>query len=166
MLKIFHSFQDADIGKLVAVYEQSNIESGALNYPNFLSNLQILYAEQDMYAYLKLFFKQPQSFYAIWDVEGEYMAALRVEPYDDGVIFAGLETKPAARGNGYATNLVRTTVQHCGNIGIHKIYSHVDKKNTISLAVHRACGFERIGETAAYVDKSIVPSSCTLYIKL
>lgn len=162
MLKIFRSFQDVNIGKLVAVYEQSNIEKGATDYPNLPENLQVLQAEQDMYAYLELFFKQPQSFYAMWCSEDAYLAALRVEPYDDGVILAGLETKPAARGRGYAKNLVCAVLQYCSNMGIHKIYSHVDKENIPSLAVHKSCGFEQISDTAVYIDGSFISTSCTL----
>ena len=56
MLRICRRISDLDIGQLMAVYVQSNMQNGALNYPDFSSDRQLLEAEQDFYLFLKEFF--------------------------------------------------------------------------------------------------------------
>lgn len=160
-MKIFHTMNGLDLAQLNAVYTQSNRASGKQEYPNLSENMQILQAEQDFFAYLKLFFTQSDSVYAVWAPDGVYTAALRVEPYADGVLLAGLETLPDFRCKGNATMLVQGMLRHLSEQGSMKVYSHVDKRNTASLRVHERCGFERILEYAVYADGSVLRSSCT-----
>ena len=63
------------------VYEETNRITGQENYPKEIENLQLLFAEQDFYQYLELFFRGPDAVYAVWVVEGRYQAALRLEGY-------------------------------------------------------------------------------------
>lgn len=154
--------KELDFRQLMQVYIEGNRENGMEFYPDLPENQQILQAEQDFYAYLREFFKDSRSFYAVWAPDGAYVAALRMEPYADGLLLEALETAPEHRGKGYAKELVRQTLAMLAEREDVVIYSHVNKKNMASLAVHAACGFLRISEHAAYVDGSVLHSSCTL----
>ncbi len=162
MLQIIRELSQINIAQLKEVYLQSNTENGARDYPELDANIQLVYAEQDFYAYLKLFLEDKRSLCAVWAVEGVYKAALRLEPYQDGLLLAGLETAPDARRKGYAKMLVDAVLGYLSEQGSVRVYSHVDKRNTASLAVHRACGFTRILEHAVYADSSVSHSACTL----
>lgn len=162
MLKVIRSLKELDFHQLMQVYIEGNRENGAEFYPNLPENQQLLQAEQDFYAYLREFFTDPCTLYAVWAPEGVYVAALRLEPYADGLLLAGLETAPQYRKSGYATALVKQTLENLSVQEKVNVYSHVSKKNAASLAVHAACGFTRVSEHAVYVDGSVSHSSCTL----
>lgn len=161
MLKVIRSFGELDFGQLMKVYEQSNRESGAINYPQLSAGEQQLWAEQDLYSFLQCFFREREAFYAIWEPAACYVAALRMEPYRDGLLLEALETTPEYRRKGYATALVRAVLLYLEAQGTVKVYSHVSRKNAASLAVHRACGFEKYLDHAVYVDGSVSRKACT-----
>ena len=98
---------------------------------------------------------------AVWAPEGAYQAVLRLEPYADGLLLSGLETAPGSRRRGFAKALIEAVVEKLDNDGKTIVYSHVDKQNFASLAVHASCGFERTKEYAVYSDGSVLHSSCT-----
>ncbi len=154
MLKIIRVYKNLDVGKLIAVYSQSNQEKARKDYPDLSPNLQILEAEQDFYDYLKFFLSQNDAYYALWCHQDEYLAAVRVEPYLDGAILTGLETAPSARNQGFATDLIRAVQGKQKELGFSKLYSHIHKNNSISLAVHKRCGFQKISDDARYIDGS------------
>ena len=147
-MKIIHSVKAIDFRLLADVYIQSSREQGRLNYPGYPVQQQILLAEQELYGDLKCFFDTVNSFYAVWEIEGRYVSALRMEPYQDGMILEGLETAPQDRGNGYAKKLVSAVLSELSKHGNGIIYSHVDNKNAASMAVHLACGFEKVKDCA------------------
>ena len=165
MIKIISSFKELDIGQLTHVCEESIRINGRESYPGLSENMQILQSEQDFYESVKLYFGDNAAIFAVWMSEGVYVAALRIEPYADGFLLSCLETAPEMRRRGYAAALIQGTVSCLSQQG-GKLYSHVDKKNTASLNLHMACGFERILEHAVYLDGSVYHSSCTLCRKL
>lgn len=159
MLKIAEKLNELDFGQLMAVYEESNQENGAEFWPELSQGQQILRAEQDFYQYLKeCFFPTEGAYYALWVVEGKYVSASRLEPYQDGMLLEALETAPEHRHKGYAAKLIRAVLEWVGN---QKVYSHVSKRNAASLRTHEKCGFHRIMEHAVYADGSVLTSSCT-----
>ena len=163
MLKIVHSIRALRFSSLMAVYEQSNRERGRENYPALCSAEQLLQAEQDFYDYLcNDFFQDPQAFYALWDHQGRCVSALRIMPYRDGYLLSGLETAPEAREKGYAKNLLKAVLSYMENRVNGVLYSHVKKSNVVSLAIHKACGFEKSSDIAAYIDGSVCTDSVTL----
>ena len=163
MLRIFTSVAGLDMPALMAVYEQSNSQKGQTEYPREPAGLQLLFAEQDMRNYLReTFFRTEDAFCAIWEERGKYLAALRVEPYRDGVIVAGLETAPDHRSKGIATQLLTETVEQLRG---RKIYSHVAKSNKPSLHVHEKCGFRIIDDRSAFLDGSVSTNSYTLLLE-
>lgn len=117
-------------------------------------------AEQEFYRYLKeVFFCTSEACYAVWARDGRYLAALRIEPYRDGLLIAALETAPGARGNGYATALLSAVLQKFNN---RIFYSHVRKDNITSLRVHEKCGFICVSDSAVMLSGSVTLSHCTL----
>lgn len=163
MLKIIHSFNELEFGSLVTVYEQSNRESGEENDPELSPAEQQLQAEQRFYSYLRYeFFKDTRAFYALWVPQGRCVSALRIEPYRDGYLLSGLETLPISRGKGYATSLVKAVLSFMSEKTSGLLYSHVKRDNLASLAVHKACGFEKYLDHAVYIDGSVFHDSVTL----
>lgn len=163
MLFIAHSLGELNFRQLMDVYEEGNLENAAEFYPNAPKNQWPLLAEQAFHQYLKeCFFPTHGARYCIWVVEDKYVSALRLEPYQDGLLLEALETLPTERQKGYATALVKAVLAHCPN---EKIYSHVGKKNLASIKTHESCGFRRILEHAVYADGSVLQNCCTFCSK-
>lgn len=163
MICIAKSLQELDFCQLMEVYEEGNQENGMEFWPDLPQGQQILRAEQDFYQYLReCFFTTEGAVYALWEVDGAYVSALRLEPYQDGLLLEALETAPQHRRMGYASQLIRAVLEQ---VGEQKVYSHVSKRNTASLRTHASCGFHRILEHAVYADGSVLTSSCTFCSK-
>lgn len=161
MLKIVKKLRELDFGQLLAVYEESNRENGEDLYPDLPAGQQILRAEQDFYAYLQTgFFTQPGDRYCIWEENGQYISALRLQSYRDGLLLEALETHPDHRGRGYAQKLIRAALQ---KVEADRVYVHISPRNLPSIAAHTACGFQKILDYAVYADGS-VNDHCDTYI--
>lgn len=160
MLYYAHALCELQFGALMQIYLEGNQENAADNYPDRSAGEGLLLAEQDFYAYLRdVFFPTAGALYAIWVENGGYVSALRLEPYQDGLLIEGLETAPDARRNGYAKALMQAVQRdHSDTI----LYAHIHKKNVPSLALHETSGFSRIYEHAMYIDGSINDRCCTV----
>lgn len=159
MLMIATSLRQLNWSQLMALYEEGNRKNGEDLYPHLSAGQQLLHAEQDFYDYLKNgFFIQPGDRYCLWSEAGIYVSALRLERYQDGLLLEALETHPAYRGRGYAKKLVAAVLEGVDE----KVYSHISPRNGPSLAVHKACGFEKILNHSVYADGS-VNSRCHTY---
>ena len=160
MLKIVNKMNDFSFGKLMKVYEEGNLENGQEIWPNEPAGRQIALAEQEFYSYLQqVFFKTHGAAYLIWEEKGDYVSALRLEPYRDGLLLEALETAPKYRKKGYAAQLVSAAITYASGT---KIYSHVSKKNIPSLRTHEKCGFVKVSDQAVYADGSVDDRCCTL----
>lgn len=160
MLKIAKSLGALSFPQLMAVYEESNRENAAQFFPGEPEMRQLALTEARFREYLQEdFFATSGAVYAIWEEQGRYVSALRLEPYRDGLLLETLETIPAERGRGYATGLVKAVLQ-LPEVG--KVYSHVGKRNRFSQAVHQTCGFRQIADHAVYIDGSVDSRAVTL----
>lgn len=160
MLHIIKSIRELNFGALMSVYAEGNLENGQDRWPEEPPMRQLQLAEEGFYEYLRYdFFDAPGSFYAVWEEKGKWVSALRMEPFQDGMLLEALETAPEHRGNGYAENLIRSVLDRLEPC---KVYSHVGKTNAASLRVHEKCGFCRISERAVYIDGSVNAYCCTL----
>lgn len=160
MLQMASKLNQINFAAMMAVYEEGNRENAEEFWPDMAEGPRMLRAEQEFYSYLQdVFFRTPKAVCCIWQEHGTYLSALRLEPYKDGWLLEALETAPHCRRQGKAEALIRA-VQETGLF--EKIYSHVGKRNTASLAVHEKCGFHRIAETAAYIDGSVNNRACTM----
>ena len=152
MFSVIKSLSELPFGELMSVYEEGNRKNGADCYPKLPENLQLLEAEQDFYAYLKCFFRQEDSFYALWRQDGIPVCALRIEPYQDGWLLAALETRPDCRNRGYAKALVVEVLSYLEKSGRLPVYSHISDSNISSRKVHLSCNFREILPYAVYAD--------------
>ena len=116
-----------------------------------------LQAEQDLYAYLQedLF---PNGMCCIWEENGRYVSALRLQAWRDGYLLEGLQTHRDHRGRGYAQKLIFEAVRQLDG---QRIYAHIQQDNAPSIAAHTACGFRKLWDTATYLDGSVHPDSHT-----
>ena len=114
------------------------------------------------YEDLIAFFRQRESFYGVLCDGDRYLAALRIEPFLDGVIVTGMETDPTMRRKGYATHLLGSVLNIMAREGCYKVYSHVEKRNFPSLCVHERCGFSVVLDYAVLLDGSVSNSYVTL----
>ncbi len=146
MLKMCHSMSQLDLEQLAAVYEL-----GPRQASEFFDYLR------------RMFFQTKGARYCILEEQGEYVSALRLEPYRDGLILTGLQTPTAHRGKGFATELVGLTL--AGLQGV-RLYSHIDHRNRASIAVHEGVGFRQISDTAVLLDGSATSRAGTYLIEL
>lgn len=152
MLKIFQKLHDLRFSKLADVYFDGVVESDSNR----------LTAEQEFYIYLRdVFFTNRNSFYAVWLEKDRYVAALRLEPYLDGLLLEGLQTVHAERSLGFATLLLSQTLDYLKDNGVCAVYSHVEKNNFPSMRVHEKCGFSICSDTATFIDGSFSTKAFT-----
>ena len=161
MLFIAKSLRELNFRQLMDVYEEGNRENARELYPHLPEGQRIAEAEQDFYAYLQTgFFTQSGDLYCVWEENGSYISALRLQRYQDGLLLEALETHPSYRCKGYAKRLIRSVLDTLHPI---RVYSHVGHKNLASQATHLACGFTKISNLARYADGS-VNSRCGTYL--
>lgn len=149
MLLIADRVSKLSFSKLMGVYAESN----ALNAED--QECSLLDVEQGFYDYLRSsFFAQENSFCAVWQEAGEYVSALRIEPFKDGFLLSGLETAPSHRRKGYGRVLIEAVLP-LEKLAGKPVYSHIHKRNVASQKVHAACGFVKIMDRALYLDGSV-----------
>ena len=164
MLSIVSKISQLDFSALMEIYEEGNRENGAELWPELPEGLQMLNAEQAFHQYLReCFFVTPDAVYCIWQDKGKYVSALRLEPYQDGLLLEALETVPCCRHKGYASALIMAVLECFDG---QKIYSHVSKRNTASLRTHEKCGFCRVADHAVYADGSVMQNHVTFCSKV
>jgi len=163
MLLVADSLRALSFPKLMEVYAQSNRENGEDRYPGETPQRQQALAEEDFRDYLsQVFFTAENARYFILEEAGRYISALRLEPYEDGLLLEALETAPEFRKKGYAAALIEKTQAYLKEQGSIRLYSHVSRSNTASLRTHKKCGFRQIFDYARYIDGSINRRTVTL----
>ncbi len=156
MLRVIYRIQDLDFSALMAVYQEGNQENGDELYPELTPSERLRRAELDFYDYLKQdFFRRENALYALWEVHGETVSALRLESYRDGYLLEALETAPSHRRKGYAKSLMEAFLAFAREKGFLPVYSHIRKGNIPSESVHKSCGFTVYKDLAAYIDGSV-----------
>ena len=162
MLQLFYHLCELKFSELMEIYIEGNKENAADRYPNESEYQGLLSAEQDFYQYLKeCFFSTPGAFYAVWMEKKNYVSALRLEPYQDGLLLEALETKPEERRKGYAAALINGVLAYLREQNSVAVYSHVSKRNIPSCRTHESCGFQKILDYAVYADGSVLSDSVT-----
>ena len=160
MLTCCRSMAEMDFRKLMIIYREGNLENGRIKYPHLSKALATVKVEDDFYDYLcDDFFLVKDASYWIWEEEGHYRSALRLEPYEDGYLLEALETDPDFRRKGYARKLILSV---CDAMPGVKIYSHVHKRNKASLETHRSCDFQICKDFARYVNGTVSQNAFTL----
>ena len=151
MLICVRTFQELDFDALMQVYLEGNRENGEDLYPEETPERQLELALRDFENYLRHdFFSNKDARYWIWSEDGVYLSALRLEPYEDGLLLEALETHPEYRCSGYAKKLICAVMKQlpAGT----RVYSNISKRNTPSLVTHRACGFYKLLDYSVDTD--------------
>lgn len=153
MVFFARSMRELSFSKLMEIYIEGNRENGRDLFPEEPEGRQLQLAEERFYHYLREdFFPTAGAVYGILEENGEYISALRLEPYQDGLLVEGLETAPRHRRKGFGKKLMDGVLAQFPR---KKIYSHVGKKNAPSLALHASCGFQPVMEYSVYIDGSV-----------
>lgn len=140
MLRIIQSYKNIDPSALLSVYEQTVNQQ--MSNTDFLEDLSESLRNHSGSMYL-------------WEHEGVAVSALRCEPYLDGCLIYDLETKPDCRRRGYGNTLIKNVLDHLAGSGVNHVYSHVHKKNKVSIYIHKRLGFTEQLEYAKMLDGSI-----------
>ena len=151
MLICVRTFQELDFDALMQVYLEGNRENGEDLYPEETPERQMELALRDFENYLRHdFFSNKDARYWIWSEDGVYLSALRLEPYEDGLLLEALETHPEYRCRGHAKKLIYAVMKQlpAGT----RVYSNISKRNTPSLVTHRACGFYKLLDYSVDTD--------------
>ena len=150
MLKLAHCAGELRYSQVMNVYLEDNLAKAGGSYGPAL-----LEKEQEFFDYLRqVFFRTSGAVCAIWEERGVYRSALRLEPYRDGLLMAGLETAPEHRRKGYARCLVEAVLAEFGD---QTIYSHIARDNLPSIRLHERTGFRKIRDGALCIDGSMDP---------
>ena len=145
MLTVAKSMGQLRFSQLAEVYETETLE-----------------AEQALYDFLRHDFF-PNGICCLWEEKGRYVAVLRLQPWKDGWLLDGLQTHRDHRRKGYAKSLVLASLEKAN---VEKVYVHIQRQNAASIALHTACGFQKICNYATYLDGSVYHSADTyLYEK-
>lgn len=158
MLTIISNANRLPYSQVMYVYEQSVQENGARKYPNNSRAEQLLYAEQDLFAYLQNVLERKLAVLAFWSHNNRFVSGLRLEKYRDGWLLTSLETAPMERERGFASLLVRSVLKQFADC---RIYSHISDNNYASIAIHLSCGFQKIEDRAVFLDGSQSSSAST-----
>ena len=163
MLRVIQQPNKLPYSAIMEIYAESLAAAAVRDYPRLSAKQALFRAEQEFYAYLYHdFFSAADAACFLWEVDGCYVAAVRLEAYADGLLVTGLETRPDMRGRGYAKRLLSAVLDDVRAQYNGPLYSHISKENAPSLAVHRACGFEIILDHAVCLDGSVERGMYTL----
>ena len=142
MLICARKIDELDFDALMEIYKEGNVENGAYFFPDETPERQYVLALESFCKYLADdFFRKEDAQYWILSNSGQYLSALRLEAYEDGLLLEALETRPDCRRQGYAKKLIQSVLLQI-DAGT-RIYSHVSKKNAASIATHLGCRFEQ-----------------------
>lgn len=155
MLILARSLKELRFAELAEVYSEF-LREASTQWRNYPQGFALEMAEGDLRQYLQeVFFPTAGAMYALWEVNGRYVSALRLEPYRDGLLLEALETAPDQRNKGYAASLIGAVLAALSEQGRDKVYSHVHKHNAASRKAHEKCGFRVISDCAVYMDGSV-----------
>ena len=145
-----------NLPQLVDVYEESIYRQAREDHPDLSTQEGFFQSRDDLYNYLQyVFFTDQNAKYFLWEMNKQYVCALRVESYLDGLLVQAVETHPQHRRKGYAKQLLCAAKAQLFKDGFACLYSHVEKTNGASLALHLCCGFTILKENARLADGSV-----------
>lgn len=151
MLKQIEHFSQLDFSQLLQIYAEPD------GHP--LSHREYAGFYEDTLGHLN----DPGCSIALWVVKDRYCCAVRILPYQDGFLLAGLQTLREERGKGYATALLKALIAMRNDRGA--LYVHIHKKNRASLRLHEKCGFVQIMDHALLLDGTVSSSYSTYCLK-
>jgi len=159
LILVCRAMKELSFSRLMRIYREACLERGTELAPELSEESRILLGEDAFYEYLQSsFFRHPGAQYLILQKEDDYVSALRLEPWQDGLLLEALETAPQLRCRGYASELLREVCDRYPG----PVYSHVVRHNKASLAVHQRCGFQIASRSARMLDGTVTDRIYTL----
>ena len=149
MLLRITRYGDLDEKKLMDIYAESNFENTDYFFPDEPDKETALHkVEAGFLDFLKNeFFPLNKATYWILEENGVWYSALRTCEIQDGLYYLeALETRPDARRNGHAAQLLSGVLDALRKDGPFRLCDCVSKKNTASLRTHERCGFRIVSE--------------------
>lgn len=126
-----------------SVYSEASYEIAKDKHPE-LDDLSKAIQEEEYYfveKFLGKFMSKDENTYYVWEVDGEWVSALRLTKEDGFYFMEALETAPEHRKKGYASDLIKSLIQKLEEDEPVVIRSNVRKTNRASLTTHQKCGF-------------------------
>ena len=163
MLISADSFETLDFPALMEVYVEGNLENGAYFWPEETPQRRMELAVEAFRDYLvNGFYGTAHGTYWIWVENGRYISSLRLEEHPEGLLLEALETRPDCRKLGHAKQLIMAVLDRLPE-GT-RVYSHVNRENTPSLATHESCGFSKALDYAVDPDGGICDYEVTMEV--
>lgn len=161
MIIVANSMRDIDFSKLTELYKDVLDHDCRNTYQHLDRYEGRICAENDLRAYLKeVFFGYSKGRYYINIEHGQYVSALRIEPYKDGLLLNALMTAEDYRRKGFASCLLKYAL----SVEDRPIYSHIHRNNRPSVALHEKFGFIKLLDHSVFLDGSVHTDHIT-YIK-
>ena len=153
MLVMAKSMRTLNWDAICQIYEEGFSLRGIKAYPSLPESERILRAQEDTYHYLQdEFYATDGAYYAFWVEEDRWICALRMRPYQEGMLLDALETAPSYRNQGFAKKLLGEVLLQLqpGTC----VYSRILRRNKHSVRVHLQCGFQKHKPYAVFLDGS------------
>ncbi len=144
MLLTFRYMTKDEMYRMVhCVYSEASYEIAKDKYPELKDLSQAIQEEEQYFVekFLGKFMSKDENTYYVWEVNGEWVSALRLTKLDGFYFMEALETAPEHRKKSYASELIRSVIQKLEEDEHVVIRSNVRKTNVASLATHKKCGF-------------------------
>ena len=136
MLLTFKDMSKEDMHRMIhSVYSESSYELAKKEHKT-IGEAEQYYVEK----FLDKFKSRNETTYYVWEVNGEWVSALRLIKLEDFYFMEALETAPEHRRKGYASQLIQILTQQL-EVEHVIIRSKVRKINIASLLTHQKCGF-------------------------
>lgn len=161
MIIIADSVRKIEFHKLILLCADEIEQTRIRRYKKYSIQQGLFQAESDFYHYLKSSFFAVGGLYFIYEHDDRYVSAVRLEPYERGVLLNSLITKLEMRRNGYAEKLLHYALAYFEKT---IVYSHVHVHNKPSRALHEKMGFKLSLEYARLLDGSLCNDYLT-YVK-
>lgn len=138
---VANSFSFLSFDELMEVYAESNADNTRFLYLELPMEERLAAVHQGFKDYLVSFFEHPNNRCFILFAQDLAVSALRIkETADDQFLIEGLETRKDMRGQGLATLLLQTSIDHVLAIHPNAFFSS-HASNLASVKVHRHAGF-------------------------
>lgn len=147
---VLRSMAQVDFSLLMQVYEESVLRQAQKDFPDASLAEAVKREEENIREDCRCCFADGGRYYVLLS-DGEYVSILCTEPYGDGILISALETAPHCRRKGYSRKLLLAVKE--AEKG--KLYSHVAKNNAASFALHKACGFSVLKDSARLIDGTV-----------
>lgn len=158
MLKIAEHLDELRFDELAEVYHY-DLEVEGVDDRDFLPEEWLSCMKAEFWGFLSArFFSREERFgnvrpfYAIWEVGGQYVSAVRVRVYEQGFLLEALQTREDARGKGYASALLEAVTAYLAQWGHFQVYAHVRDWKTQVRNLLEARGFRKIQDYAVRKD--------------